>query len=107
MTHREPEALGDLVRRLLATLGVGDLTTWQRLRDEWSTIVDEPWRSHATPVSLADRTLIVRASTPAAVSLLRYGTAGLMASIEVALGENTVTRVEVRKPERNAGREHR
>lgn len=100
MTRRDPEPVGDLIQRLLARMGVRNLGAWQDLRDRWVEIVDEPWRTHSRPLALANGKLVVEASTAAAVSLLRYGVAGLISSLDSALGEGIVTEVDVRRPVR-------
>ena len=102
MSRREPEQMGDLLRRVLGRLGLHDLDSWRRIRDDWSELVEDPWRTHGRPLALADGRLVVEASSPGAVSLLRYGTAGLMAQLEHGLGPGIVTAVEVRRPGRRS-----
>lgn len=100
MTRRDPEPMAALIQRLLSRMGMRDLGSWQQIVDGWDQVVDEPWRSHARPLALANGKLIVEADSPAAIGLLRYGIAGLINSIDRRYGDGTVTEVEIRRPAR-------
>lgn len=97
---REPSSLGDVLRGVLRRLGVADLELWRRIEGEWSELAGSPWDAHSRPASLTDGVLVVEATSPAAVSLLRYGVAGLRARLAERLGDGVVTEVVVRPPRR-------
>jgi predicted nucleic acid-binding Zn ribbon protein len=103
MNGRDPTSLGDVLRGVLRRLGVADLELWRRIETEWAELAGSPWDSHSRPASLGDGVLVVEATSPAAVSLLRYGVTGLRARLSEQLGEGVVTEVVVRPPRR--GRE--
>lgn len=96
----DPRPLGDVVRGLLSSLGFANLDTWQRIQGDWAELAGPPWDRHARPLSLRQGVLTVEAVTPAAVSVLRYGVAGLTERLQTELGEGTVREVRVRSPER-------
>lgn len=96
--RREPAPLGDLIRRILDGLGVGDLDQWKRICDEWPDVVGVPWNRQARPISLTDGVLTVEAMTPAAIGVLRYGTKGLIERLGERYGEGVVTEVRLRPP---------
>lgn len=96
--RHEPARLGDVIRSILAGLGVGDLNQWQQICDEWTDVVGTPWDRQAKPVALTDGVLTVEAITPAAVGVLRYGTRGLIERLCVRYGDGVVTDVRLRSP---------
>ena len=97
----EIRRLSDVLEAVLGRLGVGDLSVWRRLEAEWGELAGEPWDRHARPASLSGGTLVVEATSPAAVSILRYGTAGLVERLADALGDGVVRDVRVRPPTRD------
>jgi predicted nucleic acid-binding Zn ribbon protein len=96
----EIRPLSDVLASVLGRLGVGDLSVWRRLQSEWEDLAGEPWDRHARPSSLSQGTLVVEATSPAAVSILRYGTAGLVERLGERLGEGVVREIRVRPPAR-------
>ncbi len=100
---REPARLGDVLRGLLGRLGVPDPDLWNRIEQEWESLAGEPWDRLARPLALTGHVLVVEARSPAAVGMLRYGTAGLKARLDGALGLGVVTEVRVRAPGRRDG----
>ncbi len=101
---RDPASLGDVLRSVLRRLGVADLELWRRIESEWGELAGSPWDAHARPASLTDGVLVVEAASPAAVSLLRYGVAGLHGRLAERLGEGVVTEIVVRPPRRTRER---
>lgn len=99
----EPRPLGDLVRSLLTRLGLANLETWQRIQEEWEELAGDPWAGRSKPRSLQDGVLVVESSTPAGVSILKYGVASLQSSLNRELGEGVIREVRVKPPPR-AGR---
>lgn len=97
---KEPARLSDVLKGLLGRLGVPDPTTWNRIREEWDEIAGDPWARLSRPFALTGEILVVEATTPAAVSMLRYGTAGLKARLDEHLGAGIVAEIRVRGPGR-------
>lgn len=96
--NTDPSPLGDLIGRLLQRHGLEDLGTWNRIRDEWEDVAPAPWNRHSRPMALTRGTLVVEASNPSAVSLLRYAVASLQATLAARYGEGTVRQITVRGP---------
>lgn len=97
--HSDPAPLGDLIGSLLRRHGLGDLGTWNRIRSEWEQVAPNPWDRLSRPLALAHGVLVVEASSPSAVSLLRYGVASLQAALAAEYGD-VVTEITVRGPAR-------
>lgn len=95
-----PQRLGEVLRRVLDSLGASDPEVWERVCAEWEAVAGSPWDRHARPVSLTRGVLVVEAATPAAVSLLRYGVGGLRSRLQERFGPEVVGEVEVRPPSR-------
>ena len=97
---KEPARLSEVLKGLLGRLGVPDPTTWNLISEQWETMAGDPWARLSRPFALTGDVLVVEAKTPAAVAMLRYGTAGLMARLEEHLGVGTVTEIRVKGPGR-------
>lgn len=100
MSRNQPLGLGEILDKVLRSLGAGDFQTWRRIEAEWLDLAGEPWRTHAKPVALTGSTLVVEATSQTAVSLLRYGAAGLIQSLDSGLGVGRIKEVRVRPPVR-------
>lgn len=96
----EPMGLSRILDSVLRTMGAGDVSVWRRIESEWAELAGEPWATVAKPLGLKGTTLIVEAVSPAAVSLLKYGSAGLISSLGRALDEVAITEVRIRPPTR-------
>lgn len=95
-----PTPLGELLSGVLSRLGMRDLAAWSRLRDEWLEVAGPPWDRHSRPLALSEGRLVVEATTPAAVGVLRYGVAGLRSRLVERYGPGVVDEIEVRAPTR-------
>lgn len=96
---RDPEPLRDTLDRVLAAIGAPRLDVWMALQERWAEIAGPPWDTHARPLALTGGVLVVEANSPGAVSLLRYGVAGLVERLGAAL-PGVVGEVTVRPPPR-------
>ena len=96
MSRLEP--MNTLVTRALKNLGIERLDVMLALLDEWEALTPEPWRSHASPLLLKGGELLVEASSPPAVSLLRYAGGDLLRTLDVRFGEGVVGSVRVQAP---------
>jgi hypothetical protein len=92
--------VGDLIPAVLAGLGIGRLDVMLRLAEEWTELVEEPWKTHTVPLILRDGELVVEAKTPAAVRMLRYGATALVEHLTAIFGPDVVHSVEVVAPGR-------
>ena len=98
---REPKPIGDLLRVLIEQYRLADPGTWTRIQQDWDTVSGQPWSGRSTPRSLQNGELVVEASTPAAVAMLRYGIVGLVERLTEEYGAEVVTVVKVVPPRRS------
>lgn len=94
----KPVGLDAAIREVLASLGLPDPDVQQRLHDHWSELAEPPWSEHARPLYLRRGELVVEATSPMAMSLLRFGVASLERRLQEVLGEGVVERVVLRRP---------
>jgi hypothetical protein len=99
----EPLPIDETLRRLLDRLGVVEASLWNRIRDEWVSLSGSPWATQTTPVGMHGRRLVVEATSPQAVAMLRYGTAGLAHRLNAQLGDDVISEVVVKPPSRQSG----
>ena len=97
---REPKPIGDLLRVLMERYRLVDPDTWTRITSDWDTVAGSPWAGRSKPSSLKGGELVVEASSPAIVSMLRYGTHSLMERLGEELGSAVVTSVRIIPPPR-------
>ncbi len=93
-----PVELGAAIREVLASLGLPDPEVHLRLEAEWAELAGPPWSDHARPLYLRRGELVVEATSPMAMSLLRYSVASLEQRLRERLGEGVVQRVVLRRP---------
>ncbi len=96
MSRLEP--VEELVGAALQNLGLERLDVVLALAGEWGSLVPEPWCTHATPSLIKDGELLVEASSPQAVSLLRYAVGDLLRTLDERFGEGVVVSVRVQAP---------
>lgn len=101
---RQPTGLGEILDSVLRSIGLSDPAVWKRLEAEWPEVAGEPWSTMSRPVALTRSVLLVEAVSPAAVSILRFGVAGLTQRLNQALGAGVVKDVRVRPPGRPGSR---
>ena len=90
-----PRVLGGDIARLLRRPGWSERLGAARVAAAWDDIVGEQLAAHCEPVRLAGRVLVVRASTPAWATQLRYLTAQLIERADAVLGAGSVREVNV------------
>ncbi len=93
-----PVELGQALREVLAALGLPDLETHLRIEEEWEELAGPPWSEHSRPLYLRRGELVVEATSPMAMSLLKFGVASLERRLRERLGEGVVERVVLRRP---------
>lgn len=92
------ESMDGLVAKALKNLGIERLDVMLGLVGEWETLTPEPWCSHATPLLLKGGELVVEASSPQAVSLLRYAVGDLLRTMDERFGVGVVGSIRVQSP---------
>jgi hypothetical protein len=90
-------SLGEVFRRM----GLPDPVLMSQIGEEWDTLAGAPWAGRSRPVVIRARTLVVEASAPSMVALLRYGNAQLVEALRARFGEGVIDSVEVVPPARN------
>jgi hypothetical protein len=86
------------IGRMLRNLGMGDIRMLLDLQAEWDEIAGRPWAGVSRPMGVSDGELLVEASDPGTVSLLRYATGALVKAVEDRFGVGPVDRVRVVSP---------
>lgn len=94
------EALGETLRKL----GIAEPALMLDLQTEWAELAGEPWVSKSTPLFVKGGVLVVEATDPGAVAFLRYGVAELEQRLRDRFGGDTLSRVEIRPPQRRRPR---
>lgn len=97
---KEPRPIGEVLQTLIARYRLADPDTWTRLQREWDTVTGHPWSGRSVPRSLQGGELVVEASSPPAVSMLRYGVSALIERLCEEYGDGVVTSVRVVPPRR-------
>jgi predicted nucleic acid-binding Zn ribbon protein len=94
----ELRGLGDVLGPVLSRLGIDDLPTLLSIMEEWDTLAGGPWAEHTRPVVLRRGTLVVEASNPMAIRMLKFGEVDLLRSLQDRFGVRAVSAVEVVRP---------
>lgn len=90
-----PEPIGDALERFVARRGWDERLRGANAWARWADIVGGDLAERCEPVRLAGGTLVVRASTQAWATQLRYLTGQLRSNAERLLGPGTVTQVRI------------
>ena len=96
---RDPQRLGAAVERLVDSKGWATEVDVRGLLARWSTLVGPANAAHSRPEAFADTVLTVRTDSTAWATQLRLLAPQLVALLNEALGDGTVTRVDVRGPD--------
>ena len=96
--ERDPQPLGRLAARLVTDRGWNGRLAGGQVFDRWARIVGPDVAEHATPVSLEDGVLTVRAASTAWATQLRLLQRQLLAKIAAGVGAGVVTRLKVAGP---------
>ena len=95
---RDPKPLAEAVDRLVAAKGWATDLSVHSLLARWPALVGPVNASHSHPEAYADTVLTVRASSTTWATSLRTMAPQLVATLNEALGQGTVTRVKVLGP---------
>lgn len=94
----DPVPLGAAVGHLIAQRGWTRGVNLKTLLADWPSLVGQANAEHSKPEAYADAVLTVRADSTAWASSLRLLAPQLVAKLNAALGDGTVTRIEVLGP---------
>jgi predicted nucleic acid-binding Zn ribbon protein len=97
---RDLEPFSDALETMLGRLGITLPEVQTRLIEEWDEIAGKPWVGRSRPRVIKDRTLVVEATSPSMVSLLRYGESSLLEALAERFGEGVVESIEIVVPGR-------
>jgi predicted nucleic acid-binding Zn ribbon protein len=96
---RDPQRLGAAVERLVESKGWTAEVDVRSLLARWPTLVGPVNAAHSHPESYTDAVLTVRTDSTAWATQLRLLAPQLVALLNGALGDGTVTRVDVKGPD--------
>jgi predicted nucleic acid-binding Zn ribbon protein len=96
---RDPQRLGAAVERLVDSKGWATEVDVRGLLARWSSLVGAANAAHSRPEAFADTVLTVRTDSTAWATQLRLLAPQVVALLNEALGDGTVTRVDVRGPD--------
>lgn len=95
----EPTLLGDALEDVIAERGWGTEVNVHLLLGRWPELVGPAVAEHSKPESFDAGVVVVRTSSTAWASQLRLLTPQLVAKMNAAVGEGTITAVRVLGPE--------
>jgi predicted nucleic acid-binding Zn ribbon protein len=95
---RELEPFSDALEAMLGRLGIALPEVQTILMEEWDDIAGRPWAGRSRPRVIRDRALVVEATSPSMVSLLRYGESTLLEALAARFGEGVVESIEIVVP---------
>ena len=96
---RDPQPLGAAVERLVESKGWTTEVNVRSLLARWAALVGPVNAAHSHPEAYSDTVLTVRTDSTAWATQLRMLAPRLVAMLNAALGDGTVTRVEVKGPD--------
>ncbi len=97
--ERDPQLLSTAMERLVDSKGWTAQVDVRSMLARWSSLVGPVNAAHSHPVSYTDAVLTVRADSTAWATQLRLLAPRLVATINTALGDGTVSRVTVLGPD--------
>ncbi|WP_375431316.1 DUF721 domain-containing protein [uncultured Friedmanniella sp.] len=97
--ERDPQLLSAAMERLVDSKGWTTQLDVRSILARWATLVGPVNAAHSHPESYTDTVLTVRADTTAWATQLRLLAPRLVATLNTALGDGTVTRVTVLGPD--------
>jgi predicted nucleic acid-binding Zn ribbon protein len=96
---RDPQPLGAAMERLVDSKGWTTEVNVRSLLARWAALVGPVNAAHSHPESYTDTVLTVRTDSTAWATQLRLMAPQLVAMLNAALGDGTVTRVTVKGPD--------
>lgn len=96
---RDPQALGRAMDRFVDEHGWSTDISLRILLGKWPSLVGGVNAAHSTPVGYSDSVLVVQAESTVWATSLRAIAPQLVAQLNAELGDQTVTRIDVRGPQ--------
>lgn len=96
---RDPQRLADAFEHLVDSKGWSTELNVHTVLARWASLVGPVNAEHAWPESYADGVLVVRAESTVWATSLRAVAAQLVARLNAAIGDGTVTRIQVLGPD--------
>ena len=97
--NEDPSTISDLLGEVVKNQGWADKLEDQRIFTDWARIVGAEVAQHAVIEGFEDSIVHVRASSTAWATQLKLLAPRIVAKLNEALGNGTVTRLEVRGPQ--------
>jgi predicted nucleic acid-binding Zn ribbon protein len=97
--NEDPSSIADLLGQVVRDQGWAEQLDDQRIFTEWATIVGAEVAQHAQIEGFEQTIAHVRASSTAWATQLKMLAPRIVAKLNEALGDGTVTRIEVRGPQ--------
>jgi predicted nucleic acid-binding Zn ribbon protein len=88
-----PQAIGELVNRVLADLGAGATARVVRIADRWEEAVGREIASHSRPVAIRGEVLEVRVDTSVWCQQIQLRTPEVLESLRRVLGRDAPSEV--------------
>jgi len=96
---RDPKRVGRVLDSYIADRGWQVSVSIHTLLERWADIVGESVAAHSTPESYESGVLVVRTDSTTWATQLRTIASQIVAKLNEAVGDGSVTRVEVRGPD--------
>ena len=97
--NEDPSTISDLLGEVVRNQGWAEKLDDQRIFTDWARIVGPEVAQHAEIEGFEDSIVHVRASSTAWATQLKLLAARIVAKLNEALGDGTVTRLDVRGPQ--------
>ncbi|KAA1380352.1 DUF721 domain-containing protein [Aeromicrobium fastidiosum] len=97
--NEDPSTISDLLGQVVRNQGWTEKLDDQRIFTEWATIVGPEVAQHAQIDGFDDTVVHVRATSTAWATQLKLLAPRIVAKLNEALGDGTVTRIDVRGPQ--------
>ena len=86
------------IDEVFSKLGLPDPVLMSKIVEDWDSLAGKPWIGRSKPLYVRDRTLIVEASAPSMVAILKYGVSSLSDTLKNRFGIEVIADVEVVPP---------
>jgi len=86
------------IDEVFSKLGLPDPVLMSKIIEEWDSLAGTPWIGRSRPLYVRNRTLVVEASAPSMVAILKYGVSSLSETLKNRFGIEVIADVEVVPP---------
>lgn len=95
----DPAPLGEVFEQVVSQRGWGTQLNVHALLGRWSALVGPHVAAHSKPETFVDGVLVIRTDATSWATQLRLMAPQLLAKLNAAVGEGSITRVEVKGPD--------